>query len=135
MLTSLSEQLTPAELSIKSVKIRPPFNEYSMRANCVNPRLPPSPTTLQRSCFALIRLASLVRSPTSRFVSECAFTNVPIPALHNKSTFARRISLINSLGSIADCLILNACFISLLTTIDLALRLKTPPPLDINFLS
>ena len=65
MFTSLSELSTPAELSIKSVLIRPPFRLYSTRARCVSPRLPPSPTTLQRSSFALTRTKSLLRSPTS----------------------------------------------------------------------
>ena len=32
MFTSLSEQSTPAELSMKSVLMRPPFSENAMRA-------------------------------------------------------------------------------------------------------
>ena len=48
MLTSWSEVSTPAELSIASVLIRPPFSAYSMRPRCVTPRLAPSPTTLAR---------------------------------------------------------------------------------------
>ena len=48
MLTSWSEVATPAELSIASVLMRPPLSAYSIRPRCVKPRLPPSPTTLQR---------------------------------------------------------------------------------------
>ena len=53
MLTSWSEQSTPAELSMKSVLIRPPFSANSMRPFWVQPRLPPSPTTRQRSSSAV----------------------------------------------------------------------------------
>ena len=49
MLTSWSEQSTPAELSIASVLMRPPASANSTRPRWVNPRLPPSPTTRQRS--------------------------------------------------------------------------------------
>ena len=74
MLTSWSEVSTPAELSMKSVFIRPPPSEYSILAAWVKPRLPPSPTTRARSRVASIRTASLDRSPTSAFDSELAFT-------------------------------------------------------------
>ena len=80
MLTSWSEQLTPATLSIASVMIRPPLfpgpplRAYSIRARCVTPRLPPSPTTLQRSSRASTRTASLALSPTSACDSVDAFT-------------------------------------------------------------
>jgi hypothetical protein len=53
MLTSWSEQSTPAELSMKSVLMRPPRRAYSMRPRCVKPRLPPSPMTRQRSSLAV----------------------------------------------------------------------------------
>ena len=42
MLTSWSEQSTPAELSMKSVLMRPPFWANAIRPFCVKPRLPPS---------------------------------------------------------------------------------------------
>ncbi len=45
MLTSWSEQFTPPALSIASVLIRPPMAANSIRPRCVQPRLPPSPTT------------------------------------------------------------------------------------------
>ena len=45
MLTSWSEQSTPAELSMKSVLSRPPRSAYSMRARWVMPRFAPSPIT------------------------------------------------------------------------------------------
>ena len=80
MLTSWSEVLTPATLSIASVMIRPPFpsgpplSAYSIRARCVTPRLPPSPTTLQRSSRPSTRTASLALSPTSAWDSVEALT-------------------------------------------------------------
>ncbi len=86
MFTSWSEQSTPAELSMASVLMRPPASAYSTRARCVNPRLPPSATTRQRSWSASTRTASLVRSPTSASVSVVAFTNVPMPPFHRRST-------------------------------------------------
>ncbi len=49
MLTSWSEQSTPAELSIASVLIRPPARSNSTRPKAVTPRLPPSPITLART--------------------------------------------------------------------------------------
>ena len=74
MLTSWSEVSTPAELSIASVLMRPPASAYSMRPSCVQPRLPPSATTLQRSSRPLTRSASLARSPTCACVSLAALT-------------------------------------------------------------
>ena len=74
MFTSWSEVSTPAELSMKSVFISPPCSEYSIRPAWVKPRLPPSPTTLARSWLALIRTASLDRSPTSACDSVLALT-------------------------------------------------------------
>ena len=65
MLTSWSEQFTPAELSIASVLMRPPPSANSIRPRWVKPRLPPSPTTRHRSSPASIRTASLSLSPTS----------------------------------------------------------------------
>ena len=89
MFTSWSEQSTPAELSMASVLMRPPASANSIRARCVNPRLPPSATTRQRSSAASMRTASLVRSPTSASDSVVAFTNVPIPPFQRRSTGAR----------------------------------------------
>ena len=58
MLTSWSEVSTPAELSMKSVLIRPPSpprprRAYSMRPSWVRPRLPPSPTQLAAQLLAV----------------------------------------------------------------------------------
>ena len=71
MFTSTSEVLTPAELSMKSVLMRPPDFRgppdcaYSTRPRCVQPRLPPSPITLARISRPSARIASLARSRTS----------------------------------------------------------------------
>ncbi len=98
MFTSWSEVSTPAELSMASVLMRPPASAYSTRARWVNPRLPPSPTTRQRSSAASMRTVSLVRSPASALVSVDAFTKVPIPPFQSRSTGARRIALTTSSG-------------------------------------
>jgi hypothetical protein len=74
MLTSWSEQFTPAALSIASVLIRPPLSAYSIRAGWVKPRLPPSPTTRQRRSTASTRTLSFVLSPASACVSVLALT-------------------------------------------------------------
>ncbi len=74
MFTSRSEQSTPAELSMASVLIRPPPSANSIRPGWVKPRLPPSPTTRQRSSSALTRTLSLALSPASACVSVEAFT-------------------------------------------------------------
>src|SRR5918999_623670 len=89
MLTSWSEQSTPAELSSASVLILPPPAAYSIRARWVRPRLPPSPITRQRSSEASTRTASLALSPASVCVSPLAFTYVPIPSFQSRSTGAR----------------------------------------------
>ena len=60
MLTSWSEQSTPAELSIASVLMRPPADAYSMRPSWVRPRLPPSPTTRARSSRPSTRIGVVV---------------------------------------------------------------------------
>src|SRR5690606_39811736 len=49
ILTSRSEEFTPAELSMKSVLIRPPWRANSIRPDCVTPRLAPSPMTFART--------------------------------------------------------------------------------------
>ena len=98
MLTSWSEQSTPPELSTKSVLMRPPRSEYSMRPSCEKPRLPPSPTTLQRRSRPSTRTASLVRSPTAEFASHEALTYVPMPPFHSRSTGSFRIARMISAG-------------------------------------
>ena len=74
MLTSWSEQSTPAELSMASVLTRMPFSAASTRPRWVNPRLPPSTTIAQRSWLPSTRMASLARSPTSELFSVDALT-------------------------------------------------------------
>ena len=74
MLTSWSDVSTPAELSIASVLSRTPWRAASTRPSWVMPRLPPSPTTLQRRSEPLMRMRSLALSPTSALVSVCALT-------------------------------------------------------------
>ena len=79
MLTSWSEVSTPAELSMKSVLMRPPSpstprRAYSMRPSWVSPRLPPSPTHRARRSSPLTRMASLALSPASAWVSSDDFT-------------------------------------------------------------
>jgi hypothetical protein len=74
MLTSWSEQSTPAELSIASVLIFLPLLANSMRPRCVAPRLPPSATTRTRNRPPSTRIASLALSPTSAWDSLVAFT-------------------------------------------------------------
>ena len=74
MLTSTSEVLTPAELSIASVLSRTPASAASMRPRWVMPRLAPSPITLQRSSAPVMRIASLARSPAASSVSVEART-------------------------------------------------------------
>ena len=79
MFTSWSEVSTPAELSMKSVLIRPPEpphpkRAYSMRPRCVRPRLPPSPTHRQRRSRPSTRIGSLALSPTSASVSPSLLT-------------------------------------------------------------
>ncbi len=53
MLTSWSEQSTPAELSMASVLTRTPLSAASTRPRWVSPRLPPSTTIAQRSSVAV----------------------------------------------------------------------------------
>ena len=74
MFTSWSEVSTPAELSMKSVLIRPPDRAYSMRPRWVSPRLPPSPTQRLRRSPPFTRIASLALSPTSASVSSALLT-------------------------------------------------------------
>ena len=134
MLTSWSLVSTPAELSMKSVLIRPPPREYSTRAAWVQPRLPPSPAQRARTCVASIRTASFVRSPASDCDSDDAFTYVPMPPFHRRSTGACRIAWMYSAGD-SDATpsgsprAARACDV---TGIDLSVREYTPPPVEIR---
>ncbi len=79
MFTSWSEVSTPAELSMKSVLIRPPAPSqpcrlYSIRPRWVNPRFPPSPTQPARRSAPSTRIASLALSPASAWLSLRALT-------------------------------------------------------------
>ena len=74
MLTSLSEQSTPAELSMKSVLMRPPLSANSIRPAWVTPRLAPSPTTFARTSLPSTLVASFAGSPTWAWVSFAALT-------------------------------------------------------------
>ena len=75
MLTSWSEQSTPAELSMASVLINPPPRAYSIRARWVKPEvatLADHPATEGRRRRPWC--ASLVRSLASAWVSAVALT-------------------------------------------------------------
>ncbi|MNL07946.1 hypothetical protein D3C87_1286450 [compost metagenome] len=69
MLTSTSDELTPAELSMASELQRPPLRPKPMRPFWVTPRFAPSPMTRARTSSAATRIASLARSPTSASAS------------------------------------------------------------------
>ena len=132
MLTSWSEVSTPAELSMKSVLTRPPASAYSTLASWVRPRLPPSPMTLARTSDASTRTASLDRSPTSAFDWFDAFTYVPMPPFHSRSTGADRIAEIRLSGDIAVSVSGSPSTARTwgVSWIDLTDRGKTPPPAD-----
>ncbi len=123
MFTSWSEQSTPAELSIASVLMWPPFSAYSMRALWVKPRLPPSPTTRLRRSLASTRTASLALSPASAFVSVLDFTYVPMPPFQSRSTGALSSARISSSGvSFLSSSMPSAARASSLSAIAFALR-------------
>ena len=132
MLTSWSEQSTPAELSIASMKMRPPPSAYATRARCVKPRLPPSPTTFTRRSSASRRTESFARSPTSACRSLRAFTYVPMPPFQSRSTGARRSARISALGVSRSASTPITARTSGEIGIDLAVRGKTPPPAEIS---
>ncbi len=69
MLTSMSEELTPAELSIASVLIWPPRRANSIRPRCVTREIGTFADDLRPDLAALTRIASLARSPTRPWVS------------------------------------------------------------------
>lgn len=137
MFTSWSEVSTPALLSMASVLTRPPFCANSIRPSWVRPRLPPSPTTWTRRSAPSTRIASLALSPTSVCDSAEDLTYVPMPPFHSRSTGALRIALIRSAGVILEI------FSSMPSTsrmwpligIALAVRGKTPPPVEIRSVS
>ena len=64
----------------------------------VTPRLPPSATIRQRSSLPFTRNASLARSPTWELSSVDAFTYVPMPPFHSRSTGAFKIAEMSSVG-------------------------------------
>ena len=118
---------------MKSVLMRPPRIANSIRPRCVNPRLPPSPTTRERTWLPLMRTLSFVRSPASAFVSFECFTYVPIPPFHRRSTGAFRIARITSFGGIssgASSATPSAARASVDSVMLFALRSYTPPPAD-----
>jgi hypothetical protein len=132
MLTSWSEQLTPPALSMASVLMRPPPSAYSMRPRCVKPRLPPSPTTRQRSSAPSTRTPSLALSPTSALPSVVALTYVPMPPFHRRSTGARSSARMSSLGVSASASMPSAARAGPEMGIDFAVRGHTPPPSEIS---
>ena len=134
MFTSWSEVSTPAELSMKSVLIRPPPRAYSIRPSWVKPRLPPSATQRARSCEPSTRTGSLALSPAAEWGSAEALTKVPTPPLNSRSTGARRTALTSSFGvSRATCSGRpSAARTWGLTGTDFASRRYTPPPVEIS---
>ena len=66
-MTSWSEVSTPAELSMKSVLIRPPGCANSMRPRCVKPEVASLAGDLRAELDAVDRRWSFVRSPASAF--------------------------------------------------------------------
>jgi hypothetical protein len=131
LFTSWSEVSTPAELSMASVFTNPPRSANSTRARWVSPRLPPSATTVARRSVASMRTASLVRSPTSAWVSVDAFTYVPIPPFHNRSTGAASTALMSSFGVSVRAVMPSRSRTSSDNGTALAERGHTPPPLEI----
>ena len=113
---------------MKSALMRPPAAAYSTRARRVKPRLPPSPTTFARSSVASTRIASLARSCASASVSVEAFTSVPMPPFHSRSTGARRIARMTSVGGSASSDTPSASRACGDSRIDFAVRGYTPPP-------
>ena len=136
MLTSLSEQSTPAELSMKSVLIRPPCSANSIRAAWVMPRLAPSPIALTRRSAALTRIASLPGSPTSALAlaarlhvgADAAEPEQVDLGLQDRADQGGRLDL---LGLDAE----HRADLGGVSGIDFWLRGKTPPPFEISALS
>ena len=103
-----------------------------MRARCVTPRFPPSPTTRQRSSSASTRTASFARSPTSACRSSRAFTYVPMPPFQSRSTGAQSRAWISSLGVSDSASTPSAARASAESGTVFAARGKTPPPGEIS---
>ena len=76
----------------------PPPRAYSIRPAWVTARFAPSPTTRARRSRPSTRTASFARSPTCACDSSLAFTYVPMPPFHSRSTGSFRIALTTSLG-------------------------------------
>ncbi len=84
---------------MKSAFTLPPEEANSTRAFCVNPRLPPSPTVLQRSRDDADSVVGRVLGVEVRF---SASTNARAAApFQNKSTGACRIARMRSSGESA----------------------------------
>ncbi len=132
MLTSWSEQSTPAELSMASLNTRPPPRANSMRPRWVTPRFPPSPTTLQRRSQPSARMLSLALSPTAECGSSAALIYVPMPPFQSKSTGAFKMPAINSSGVRCSPSIPRTALIGSVISIDFEERGNTPPPSEIS---
>ena len=103
MLTSWSEQSTPAELSIASVLIRRTPSANSTRPREVKPRLPPSPTTRQRSwprrCALVVALVLHVGVRLRRGLDVRADA---VPQQVDGRAQDRRGSLVRGQGLVSD---------------------------------
>jgi hypothetical protein len=138
MFTSWSEVSTPAELSMKSVLSSTPCKRGLDAAQLGQPRLPPSPTTLQRSSPPLTRRALLARSPTSALSRSAGLHVGADAAVPQQVDRRRRIAFISSFGAHRRRVGLDAergRAPAGDSGIDLALRGNTPPPLLISALS
>ena len=84
-----------------------------------------------------MRIASLALSPASASVSLAAFTYVPMPPFHSRSTGAWRIAFISSAGVmlVTDSSMPSAFFSCGVSLIALSVRGKTPPPSEIRLWS
>ncbi len=130
MLTSRSEQFTPAELSTKSVLQRPPCMVNSTRAASVRPRFPPSATTRARSSVALTRIPSRALSPTAPCSCVLALTQVPTPPFHSRSTGARSTARTRASAGSASSPTPSSSRTCSVSSICLADSANTPPPAD-----
>ena len=137
MLTSLSEQSTPAELSMKSVLIaRRRRSANSMRPAWVQPRLAPSPITLARTSPPSTRSASLAGSPTCGVVLGRGLhigADAAEPEQVDRAREDRRDQRVG-IGARRPSMP-SAARASGLSGISFWLRGKTPPPLEISALS
>ena len=130
MLTSTSEVLTPAELSMASVLSRTPRSAASMRPRWVMPRLAPSPITLRADSAPVMRIA-IVGAVADRLVGLASTRAHRCRCRRSTEQIDRRLAGSRSSppaaspwpwrGRAAAC----ACGDS---AISLAARGKTPPP-------